>query len=197
MSSLLELIEQQLGSGGIEAIGKQLGTDQQQTRAAVGAALPALVGALTRSGATEQGAAGILGALDRDHDGSILDDLQDFLGQKKYDDPRGGAGILSHLLGGRQPRLEKNLSLATGLSADNSQTLLKMLAPILLGALGKQKKSGGFDTGSLVDFLGKEKAAVEKQGGSFLGRMLDQDGDGDFDISDMAKLAMGKLFGRK
>jgi hypothetical protein len=45
--------------------------------------------------------------------------------------------------------------------------------------------------------LGKEKASVDKQGGGFLARMLDQDGDGDFDISDMAKLAMGKLFGRK
>ena len=47
-----------------------------------------------------------------------------------------------------------------------------------------------------MGFLGGEKAAVEKSnGGSLIGRMLDQDGDGDFDMSDMAKMAMGKLFG--
>ena len=47
-----------------------------------------------------------------------------------------------------------------------------------------------------MGFLGGERKSVEQStGGSLIGRMLDQDGDGDFDLSDMAKMAMAKIFG--
>ena len=72
-----------------------------------------------------------------------------------------------------------------------------MLAPMVLGALGKKQKSEGLGVGDLMGFLGGEKQAVEQSGGgSLIGRMLDQDGDGDFDMGDMAKLAMDRFFGK-
>ncbi len=67
---------------------------------------------------------------------------------------------------------------------------------MVMGALGKQKTSRGMGVGDLMGFLGKEKESVEKESGGMIGRMLDQDGDGDFDMGDMAKFAMGKLFGK-
>ena len=73
---------------------------------------------------------------------------------------------------------------------------MKMLAPMVMGALGKKKQSEGLGVGDLMGFLGGEQKAVEQAGGgSLIGRMLDQDGDGDFDMGDLAKVAMGKLFG--
>lgn len=195
MSSLLELLSEQLSGDNLQVIGKQIGADEATTVKALGAALPSLVGALSKNAESEQGAQGILGALDNDHDGSILDNLGDFLGGKKYEQPRSGAGILGHLLGGNQGRVENNVSKASGLSSAGSSALMKMLAPMVMGALGKQKQSSGMGVGDLMGFLGKEKESVEKQSGGLIGRMLDQDGDGDFDMGDMAKLAMGKLFG--
>ena len=196
MSSLLEMLSEQLSGNNLSEIGKQIGADEATTVKALGAALPSLVGALSKNAESEQGAQGILGALDNDHDGSILDNLGDFLGGKKYEEPRSGAGILGHLLGGNQGRVESNVSKASGLSSAGSSALMKMLAPMVMGALGKQKQSAGMGVGDLMGFLGKEKESVEKQSGGFIGRMLDQDGDGDFDMGDMAKMAMGKLFGR-
>ncbi|MCE3016345.1 MAG: hypothetical protein ACK56W_14105 [Pirellula sp.] len=43
----------------------------------------------------------------------------------------------------------------------------------------------------------RERTSVESRaGGSIIGKLLDQDGDGDFDLSDMLKLGMRILSGR-
>lgn len=197
MSKLLELLSHNLDGKNLSMISEQLDTDDSTTKQAIGAALPTLIGALTRNGSDPQGAEGILGAINRDnHDGSVLDNLSEFLGQKQYEQPRSGAGILGHLLGGRQDRVQKGVSKSSGLSLEGSGQLMRMLAPMVLGALGKKQKSEGFDASSLMGFLGGEKEAVEKQSGSWLGRLLDQDGDGDFDFSDIATFVMTKLFRR-
>lgn len=197
MSSLLEMLAGQLGGENLSKISQEIGADENTTKSALGAALPMLIGAISRNGADQQGAQGIMGAIEKDnHDGSILDNLGDFLGQKKYDEPRNGAGILGHILGGKQERVQQGVSQASGLSSDATGQLMKMLAPMVLGALGKKQKSEGLGVDDLMGFLGGEKQSVEKSGGgSLIGRMLDQDGDGDFDMGDMAKMAMGKLFG--
>jgi len=196
MSSLLDMLSEQLDGDNLSMISKQIGADEQTTKSALGAALPSIIGALSKNATSEQGAAGILGALDNDHDGSIFDNLSGFLGDKKYEEPRSGAGILGHLLGSDESRVEQNVSKASGLSSEGTNELMKMLAPMVMGALGKQKTSRGMGVGDLMGFLGKEKESVEKESGGMIGRMLDQDGDGDFDMGDMAKFAMGKLFGK-
>ncbi len=196
MSSLLEMLGKSLTGSNLSMISEQLGADEQQTKSAIGAVLPTLIGALSKNGATQQGAEGILGALSKDnHDGGILENLSGFLGNKQYEEPRSGMGILGHLLGGKQQQVQQSVSQSSGLGAAASGQLMKMLAPLVMGALGKQQQSQGFDASSLMGFLGGEKEAVEKESGGLIGRMLDQDGDGDFDMSDMAKLALGKLFG--
>jgi hypothetical protein len=198
MSSLLEMLAGQLGGDNLSMISKEIGADEQSTKSALGAALPMLIGALSRNGENEQGAQGIMNALEKAKpDGSILDNLGDFLGQKKYEEPRSGAGILGHILGGKQDRVRQGVSQASGLNSDATGQLMKMLAPMVLGALGKKKQqSSGMGISDLMGLLGGEKQAVEQSaGGSLIGRMLDQDGDGDFDMGDIAKLAMGKLFG--
>ena len=197
MSSLLEMLAGQLGGDNLSMISKEIGADEDSTKSALSAALPMLIGAISRNGSDEQGAQGIMNAIEKDsHDGSILDNLGDFLGQKKYDEPRSSAGILGHILGGRQDRVQQGVSQASGISSGASSQLMKMLAPMVMGALGKKQKSEGLGVGDLMGFLGGEKQAVEQSsGGSLIGRMLDQDGDGDFDMGDIAKMAMGKLFG--
>lgn len=196
MSSLLEMLGQALDGNNLSKISEEVGADTATTKSAISAALPALIGALSQNGSTQQGAGSILGAIENDdHDGSVLDNLSEFLGKKQYDAPRGGAGILEHLLGGKQQRVEQNVSKSAGISSEGAGQLMKILAPMVLGAVGKQKKQNGFDASSLSGFLGGEKESVSKQSGGMIGKLLDQDGDGDFDMSDIAKVAMGKLFG--
>jgi len=77
--SMLETLSRQLGSGGIDQISNQLGIGRDQTERAVAGALPMLLGGLMRNSQSTDGAAALLGALQKDHDGSVLDDIGGFL----------------------------------------------------------------------------------------------------------------------
>jgi len=55
---------------------------------------------------------------------------------------------------------------------------LMMLAPLVLGALGKQKQQQGLGSGDLAEVLGQERQSSESSLGG-LAQILDMDGDGD------------------
>jgi len=88
----------QLGGGGVDEIGRAVGLDSGDVSKVLAGAMPAILAGLTRNSSSNSGAAGLLGALDRDHDGSILDDVMGYLGGGG--DLGAGAGILGHVLGG-------------------------------------------------------------------------------------------------
>jgi len=199
MSSILDLLTSQLAGGNLKQIGSQLGADEKTAGNATGAAIGALLTALSRNAAKPEGAEALSNALAKDHDGSVLSNLQD---QIRNPDTGTGDGILRHVLGGRRQTVEAGLSQATGLDLDKAGQLLTMLAPIVMGALGKAKQTSGLDAGSLAGYLGAEHKKLEAkqpQAAGMLGRLLDTDGDGDFDLKDITKHGgglLGKILGR-
>jgi hypothetical protein len=67
--------------------------------------------------------------------------------------------------------------------------ILMMLAPIVLGYLGKQKQEQNLDAGGLSSMLGQQQQQIQQAPqGSFIERMLDQDGDGSA-MDDIASMA--------
>lgn len=199
MASTLETLMNQLSGSSLQNLSSQLGADPNQTQSGVAAALPLLLGALTRNSQSSSGADALNNALDRDHDGSILNDVVGFLNQG---DTSTGTGILKHVLGAKQSRVENGLSQGTGLSGESAGKLLALLAPLVLGALGKTKREKAMDAPALAGYLGNEREAVEKRAPQQMGvlnMLLDSDGDGDVDLSDIAKQGgglLGKLFGQ-
>jgi hypothetical protein len=193
MSSLFETLTKSLGGDAVGHIAKQLGTDENTTGGAMAAVLPTLLGALTRNAKSAEGAESLSRALDRDHDGSILDNLSGFLGNPESGN---GAGILRHALGGRQQQVERGLSRTTGLDAGTIGKLLVTLAPVVMGALGKQKREQQMDASALSGFLGREEEDARSKAPQelgFIGQLLDADGDGDVDGGDIAKQGLGML----
>ena len=185
-----------LDGGNVRQISRQLGISQEQAGTAVTAAVPLLVGALQREASSPAGLDSLAGALDRDHDGSILDDIGGFLGSGGA--AGSGAGILGHVLGSRQGNVAASLGRSTGLDSGQIMQLLAMLAPLVMGALGKAKRQGPAGAGGLTDLLGGAARQVDRDAPdlmSSLGRMLDTDGDGS-PIDDIASIA-GSLFGPK
>jgi hypothetical protein len=199
MSSLLDTLMKQLGGDAMGQISSQIGTDERKTGAATGTAISALLGALSRNASKGDGAQALHRALEKDHDGSLLEQLGGFL-----NDPQAGPGdgILKHVLGARRQQVERGIGQSTGLDAGSVGKLLTMLAPIVMGALGKEQRRGGLDAGALSGLLGQERQELERrepEGMGLLGTLLDADGDGDFDMGDMAKRGaglLGKLFSK-
>lgn len=200
-SSLIEMLGTQLSGSAAETIGRKLGTNPQQTQTAIAAAIPTILEALTRQADQPQAADGLHKAITRDHDGSLLDNLQDYL-EKGAGNPRATAGddILSHILGSKRSRVENGVGQLSGLDAGTAAKLLGMLAPLVLGAVGKMQRDGGLNSGQLTDLLRNERTRMQTGDpaqASFFERMLDQDGDGDFDASDMMRLGssiIGRFF---
>jgi hypothetical protein len=194
----MEMLTSQLGSGpALGQLSQQLGADERSTQSALGAALPVLLGALARNSSRSGGAQALDRALER-HDGGVLDNLTGFLGAPDVDD---GNGILGHVLGERRASVEAGVGKASGIDPSMIAKLLPILAPIVLGALGRQKRQQNLDVGGLTNLLGTERRHIEASGPDLgmLGQLLDQDGDGSV-ADDVAKIGgglLGRLFGKR
>jgi hypothetical protein len=197
--SLLDMLQNQLSGEPAAQVSQRIGVDQAAGQKAIGAALPALMAALAGNARGKEGAAKLAQALEKDHDGSVLDDLPAFLSRG---DTRDGEGILKHALGTRRPAVESEVAKQTGLDLKTVSGLLPLLAPLVMGALGRQKQQQGLDPGGLSSMLaGEGKRAKEMAPGALgiLGSLLDDEGDGldAGDVADAGKRLLGGLMGRR
>lgn len=197
MGSLLDVLSQQLGGQTVDNISGQTGLDPSTVSTITTAALPMLVGALARNASTDQGAASLAGALERDHDGSLLDNLGGFLGNAGATTQ--GAGILGHLFGGSQGNIAASLGQAAGTDSASVMKVLALLAPIVMGALGRSARAqSSLTPGGLSDMLGQEQSTIAQQmpgGLDALTSLLDSNKDGSV-LDDLSGLA-SKFFGSR
>ena len=192
MSEILDVLTKQFGGQVLESISQQSGLNKSQTGSILSSALPILVGAMARNSSQQGGAESLHKALQKDHDGSILDNVGGFL-QNSQSGP--GAGILRHVLGGRRGNVENALSKQTGVNSGAIGNVLEMAAPILMGMLGKQQRQSNLDAGGLSGILkmGVEQMNQKSPGSEgLLGQLLDQDGDGDIK-DDVARIGFNLL----
>lgn len=196
MPSIFDLISSTLDSRSVAKIGDQLGQDTNTTQKAINSALPMLLGALQKSTKADNGS-GLARALNTKHDGSILQDLSGYLAKNDQSD---GAGILKHVLGSNRDVAATTLQMASGVDKNQASSLLATLAPVVLGALGKTKRDSGLADQDLTRLLeGETQSLEEKAPGmmSALTSVLDADGDGDTDLSDIlahGSKSLGGLF---
>lgn len=171
---LSQLLSSGLGQQVISGIGSQVGTTEEETSSVVNSAIPVLMGMLNKNAASEQGASSLLGALSQDHDGSILDNIQGFLSAGNTSE---GNGILGHILGGNKNVVEEQISNQTGVSSANVAKIMALLAPIIMGYLGSEKKSKNISTGGgMGDLLGSLMggSGSSSLGGNILSSVLGQ-----------------------
>ena len=188
---LTSLLQGPIGQQIIGSATQQLGINQSQAQTAVGAAIPVLLAALNKN-AQSGDAAGIANALNK-HDGSILDNLAGFLNQGNVQ--QDGLGILGHVLGGKQENVANQIGKESGLNTAQVIKILAIVAPIVMGFLGKQKQQNNLDSNGIAGLLGGlVGGSNQASGGINLGgfeKLLDQDGDGKLDASDVMGLLGG------
>jgi len=200
---LVELLQSQLTGNNLSTIGQQLNLgNQNQTSSVTNSAVSLLLSALTRNSSSQNGLSLLVSALDRDHDGSIMDDIGSFLaGSNNFNNPRmvNGSGILSHLLGNNMGSVVEAFSRQNNLNSNQSRQLLTSLAPIILGALTKSRQKAQVDQNGLYDLMKGASTDFEpqnqNQSQNILTNLLDQDGDGSIadDVASFGKNILGKL----
>lgn len=167
------------------ALGDHVGTD-------LGGLLGGLLGGGGGSGA---GGLGSLGSL-----GSLAEAVLGGMGGGAPPAPSGGGAadggglgdmggaILGHIFGNRRGQAEQGLGQTTGLGGVNAGQLMSMLAPIVMSVLARMNQKQDLGPGGLSDMLGRETQRTREAGGlggGLLGAVLDRDGDGDVDLSDL------------
>lgn len=164
MDILQTILNQAMQSKATETISKNLKADKKQIESATGLLIPSLLDGLNQNAQSDKGLASLMGALD-DHGSANISDMSGFLGNVDLGD---GQKILGHIFGKKTDNVTKDVAKKSGLSQANTAKLMMMLAPLVMGYLGNQKKQakGGFDAGSLIGMLAKGSA------GSVLGGML-------------------------
>lgn len=191
LEALLGLLQgQDLGN-----LASQVGGNEGEVKNGVMAALPAMLAALGKNAGTEKGAEELNNALEKKHDGSILDNLSGYLSNPDLKD---GAGILNHLFGNQTSNVANAVSQSSGLDTNGSMKMLQMLAPILMGMLGQQKKQNNLDAkglGNLTSMLASNFGSEAGAAGIMeaVTNLLDANKDGN--VMDDIMGMVGKFFG--
>lgn len=157
--NLIDLITGNAGNQVAAQAENKFGISQNQVIALLAVAAPLVISYLRNKSQDSNEAEALNKALDRDHDGSILDNPAQALERQQE-----GGSILDHIFGGQKAQVENQLSQNTGISMDKIGPVLTMLAPIIMGYIGKEKQSSGVNSGGgLGDLLGGILGGAQQQ----------------------------------
>ncbi|WP_407569767.1 DUF937 domain-containing protein [Deinococcus altitudinis] len=119
------------------AVASQVGATPEQTQTAMQASVPLILQALHQNTQTEGGEAALGSALAQ-HDGSSLDQFA----QGQLPDTQDGSAILNHAFGAQAPQAANVVAQRAGIDPQMAMQIMSMVAPLILGALGRSQGAG-------------------------------------------------------
>ena len=148
--SLLDLITGSTGNQVAQDAENKFGISKGQMITLAAVAVPLIVMYLKNKSEDADEAESLNKALDKDHNGSILNNPSQALEKESE-----GNSILDHIFGAKKSAVESSLASQTGISMSTIGPLLATLAPLVMGYIGKQKQESGVSSGGgLSDLLG-------------------------------------------
>ena len=161
MVSIIESVLGMLSGDTLDRISTRTGIPKEKAEEALPEIMEIISGALAKNASQKQGARALSKALAKDHDGSILNNLADFIDNYQSG---AGSGILRHVIGDETTAFEQNLSQKTGLDMGSIDSLFVMAAPLVMGMLGKVQKQEKLHESKLSDLLRKEQSQKHGSG---------------------------------
>ncbi len=155
---LLDLLTGNAGNQVAENAENKFGVSKNQIIALLAVAAPLVISYLRNKSQDSNEAESLNNALDRDHDGSILDNPSQVEERQQE-----GGSILDHIFGQQKNTVENSLSEQTGISMNKIGPILAMLAPLIMGYIGKEKQQSNTGAGGLGDLLGGILGGAQNQ----------------------------------
>jgi len=157
-ANLTSIVMQFLTPEVIGQIASLLGLDRAATQKATAGAVPALLAGLSDLVQTPAGTNQLTKLLSQQQTGSLTDLL-------RKGDPQGlaqaGSTMLSGLFGGRTlDGMAQAVGKFTGAGDSGGKSLITMLGPIVLGALGQHQRDAGLDANGLASLLRSQKDQI-------------------------------------
>lgn len=159
--NLVDLVKDQLTSQVLGSLGSLIGADESQTRTATSAAVPALLGGLSKLASSQAGAsqlASALGGLDLGALGNLAGLLGGSNASRVADQ---GGSLLSSLFGtSATGKMVETLAGFLGMKPGIARSLLAYLAPVVLGMVAKQFTGGRADAAGLQRLFADQSANI-------------------------------------
>jgi len=171
--NISDLISGSIGSQATEGISEKLGLDKSQTQWVVSAAIPLMMSALNYNAQkSPEQAQGIQQAIDSKHSGGIFDNLAGLFNQGPSEDDD---KIVNHIFGKNTENVKESLSEKSGISIGKIGGILALLAPLVMGFLGKQKQSqdpNSSSGGGIGDLIGSVLGGGSSNAGGGIGDLI-------------------------
>jgi hypothetical protein len=192
MENLLNTILSHVDEQSLQSIGQHANTSPTQAKHALSSAIPILMNAMAKNSRNPEGAASLQQAIQKDHNGSILDNLGSFFSNP---DTANGPGILKHVLGPKQQDAAEYISKDSGVSESSAHKILEFAAPLVMGFLGRNSRGGGMGIGNLLNSFLNNQRQEDPQKQSFLQKLFDMDHDGDIldDLKEKGSSILGNF----
>src|SRR3569833_3259470 len=159
-TNLISGVMQFLTPDMIAKIASALGLDRNITQKAISGAIPALLASFADASSSPNGARQLTNTLAQ-QSGSFksLKNLIGGSGQNSLAET--GSSMLSGLFGsGTLDTMAQTIGKFAGMGEGTSKSMLGMLGPVVLGALGQQQRSTGLDANGLVSLLTSQKDQI-------------------------------------
>jgi hypothetical protein len=158
--NLVEIVKGMIGDDLVHKLSPMIGASPDTTRTAVNAALPTMLAGLSSLAAGADGVRKLTSALETPGLGD-LKHLTNMLGSDQESLVQKGIGLLTTLFGeGKLTAIVSALSSYLGLGSSAIKNLLAGLAPLILGAVIKQKQTQGLDAAGLANMLAGQKQNI-------------------------------------
>jgi len=160
MDSIVSNLMKQITTGNnLSTIAKSVGGDEKGVQSALGTALPLLMGSMANSASKPEGANMLTNMLTQAGAKNPMDNLGSFLGNPEA---AGGSGMVNMLLGNQTSAIQNSISQKSGLTSSAVGKLLALVAPMLMGSVGKMFTEQKMDVKGLSSLLG-EQSKMEMQ----------------------------------
>ncbi len=201
MFSLDELLGQHQSNQALGQISQAIGAEPSVTNSAIQMALPMILGSLGNQAQTQPSAFGTIVNMATGNSGSILGDVAGYLTGAATQQPaatQDASGILGSIFGDKQGAATQHISNNTGLGMGQVAQILMMLAPMVMGYLGRQQTQGNLDSGGLASLITGQQQQAMSSGNPMMdlaSSFLDSNHDGSA-MDDIASMAMNYMTNR-
>ena len=201
---ILGMVKGFFDEGKIKEIAAKVGVPEDKVSGILDNYIPSLLEEL--SDKLGSGKTAILGFLDKDGDGDIMNDIKGMLGglggNKSSEEKPMAAASVADIFEGKEESVADALSNEADVSKEDAKSIMDEVTSQIMGLLGQKKGEGAFDLEGLIGAITSQGGAFKEQISGQLSKnlgFLDKDGDGDVidDITDMGKNLLGGLFGGK
>lgn len=162
--NLLDVIKSYLTPELISQASKLIGEDKEKTSKALKSVVPVVLGGLVTKTSEPIGAGQLVALLQNGgHDGSLLTNLSESLSSNESSSGiiEAGSGIISSLFGTKGGTIASAISTVSGVKSTSATSLMNLVAPIVMGVVGKEAVAhGGLTASGLTSLLASQKDSI-------------------------------------